>query len=124
MVHVVRRDMIQGTSQLENQLGGYFTGFHNIRVPVLGEVALTMRYGSKLVDLPRMKVVKESVYDLILRSEWIRKSYIIIFTVDEQLIALVRNPTVDFVLRALIADTLFIRRRTTIVAINNNRRGS
>lgn len=91
MIHVVRRDIIQGTFQLENQIVALLSGLIK-RVPVLGEVALTVRYGNMVVDLPRVKVVEESVCDLILGTEWIKKSNIIIFAVEEQLVSLSTQP--------------------------------
>ena len=53
MVCVVRRDMV--------------------------DVALTVRYGDKVVDLRRVKVVESSLYDLILGTEWIEKGNVVIF---------------------------------------------
>lgn len=87
MVCVVRRDIVEKLLKEENLFGGFVVGFDKAKVAVVGEIPLTIRFGGQVVELRRVKVVKNSLYDMILGAEWIEKGNIVIFGDSGRLMA-------------------------------------
>ena len=79
MVCVVRRDIVEKLLKEENLSGGFVIGFDRARVPVVGNIALTVRFGGRAVELRHVKVVETSLYSMILGAEWIEKGEVVIF---------------------------------------------
>lgn len=50
MVGVVRRHVVENLFKDENKLGGFVVGFDKGKVPIIGEMALTVRFGDHVVD--------------------------------------------------------------------------
>ena len=59
---------------------------------------MTVRFKHKVVNLRRVKVVENSVYDLILGAEWIAKCDIVICAAAGRLVAQVQNDAIDVAL--------------------------
>ena len=76
---VVRRDIVEKLLKEENLSGGFVIGFDRARVPVVGNIALTVRFGGRAVELRHVKVVETSLYSMILGAEWIEKGEVVIF---------------------------------------------
>ena len=114
MVSVVRKDFVQKLLKEENKTGGFILGFDKTRVPIFGEIQLTVRFGCKVVDLTRVKVVEQSVYPIILGAEWIEKGDVIIYASNGRLMAQVRTSDVNAALSTLINIPSFNPRQTEV----------
>ena len=101
MVSVVRKDIVESILKEENKFGGYVVGFDKIKVPVVGEIALSVQFEGVAAELKRVKIVENSLYDMILGAEWLEKGRIIVYAEDGRLTAHVRPHGLDFSLKKL-----------------------
>ena len=101
MVSVVRKDIVESILKEENKFGGHVVGFDKIKVPVVGEMALSVRFEGVAAELKRVKIVENSLYDMILGAEWLEKGRIIVYAEDGRLTAHVRPHGLDLFLKNL-----------------------
>lgn len=100
MVCVIRKDVVAKILKEENKFGGHVIGFDRIKVPVVGEISLSVRFEGRTAELQRVKVVENSIYDMILGAEWVEKGRVIIYAEGGRLLAHVRPPALDRTLPA------------------------
>ena len=101
MVSGVRKDIVESILKEENKFGGHVVGFDKIKVPVVGEMALSVRFEGVAAELKRVKIVENSLYDMILGAEWLEKGRIIVYAEDGRLTAHVRPHGLDLSLKKL-----------------------
>ncbi len=90
MVSVIRRNVVENILKEENKIGGHVVSFDRMKVPVIGEMTLSVRFEGVLAELRRVKIVEHSLYDMILGAEWVEKSNVIIYSDAGRLLARVR----------------------------------
>ena len=91
MVSVIRKDVVVKILSEENKFGIHVVVFDRMKVPVIGEIALTVRFEGRTEDLQRVKVDENSLCDLIL---WSRKE-MVIYAENGRLLAHVRPRALD-----------------------------
>ncbi|KZS20857.1 Uncharacterized protein APZ42_012348 [Daphnia magna] len=74
MFSVIEKRMIQHLLKEEFLVGGTLLSFNKERVPIVGEIPLTVRFKDRVVDLQKVRVVEQALFPLILGVDWMGKS--------------------------------------------------
>ncbi|KZS03826.1 Histone-lysine N-methyltransferase NSD2-like protein [Daphnia magna] len=74
MFSVIEKKMIQHLLKEEFLVGGTLLSFNKERVPIVGEIPLTVRFKDRVVDLQKVRVVEQALFPLILGVDWMGES--------------------------------------------------
>ena len=71
-VTVIREELVDHLSSHYTGASGVLLTFNQVRVSQVGHLALSVRYLDTVAELRKVRVVKDSIYPLILGRDWFK----------------------------------------------------